>query len=246
MAIYDVYRGGAFTFDRAYRRDSLHYKLVYYLIIRQGYRHIATCEAESKKDAIRKVESGNYGSEPVPYEPFALSVLFPKKEKVAAIEYAKVMQADRKKMEAQIRGFILFHYDEFSEFIRQQTVIFSYLIEWISLQLSNAQKTDIQLLMIEFTRLTNVFKSNDLKAELNSTKELQTAIRRINSSNTMAQTTNQAELAMYLVLEYFEQTNMEDLIRSEGTKDLIELVSNQISSCIARNNHFLSNFKVIR
>lgn len=243
MPIYDVYRGRAFTSNKAYSRESLTYNLFYHLIVRRGYRHIGTCRADSKKDALRMVESTKYETPPSSYTPYLLGNLFPIKEPVPAQKYAEVMNFDRETIELHAKAFVMENYGDISELRRQQAAVFSYLVELISLQLSKAKKSDIQMLMTKFTGLTNVFNSSDAQSRMESTKTLQNAIRGLHSSNAVAR--NQTDLAMFLIFEFFERADMDELVRSQATVEFVMLIDKALTERIGRNNDFLSKSNVV-
>ena len=213
----------------------------------KNFRHLGTVKALSAKEAINKVESKEHETKPVPYHGSGNSI-FESRIEVPAIQYAsEVMNQSRIEHEKAITSFLLSNREDMSDKLRLDAIVFSYVIEWLALVLSQAPKEEVQILMLDFTSVTSlrIFNNDSPQSIMTATDILQNGIK-IYSGALDRKTNGDINQISNLLVSYFLELTHPDAFVKKGNEisTFIEIISKGMMETLKRNETFISTYRV--
>ena len=209
--------------ERAYLRNSPVYRLRMFLNKNPRMAHIATCIASSKEEAIKKALDSNIETSPEPLGTLS-QYFFGLREKRTAASFAELMSLRRELFDQYIQKDLLGKSHDLQPGHKREITIFTYLIEWMGLILSEMPRKEIQLAMMCFSHLTSSDSANidDESMRSITVTDLQSAIQEINTTHKPAD--NLSEIVGALMARVSFHLNLNDsqidTLWSEAVKQL--------------------------
>lgn len=240
MDIYDVYYY-PFRAEKAYLRNSPLYRFKRFLNNNPRKAHIATCQASSKKDAVRKALDTKTETPPIPLESPAY-YFFGIREKKTAESFAELISVRRELFALFIQKDLLGKKIRLQPAQEREIIVFTYLLEWIGLLLSTMPRREIQLVMMSFSYLTSTDSENETERFI-SIYSLQDEIRQIHSFH--SPTKNLRGVVKILLSRLFRKVSLIGVLDKSELDFFFTETLKQLNTNIKNNDKFTKKYKVI-
>lgn len=229
--------------ERAYLRDSPLYRLKKFLNNNPRMKHIATCQASSKKEAIKKAIDTQTATPPEPLGSLG-HYFFGLRERKAASTLSNIMSIRRDLFAQAVKNDIISKKSQLAPSQERELTIFSYLVEWMALLMTKMSKREVQLVVMHFSRETSedsVSSEGRLETKV-SAAALQDAITMFRLN--LSYTNNFPDVADYLASRLVREAGLEEILDAKEVSSLVSKTLNELRVNSQLNQKFTEKYKI--